>query len=287
MDRPRSCRASFDGLRELGWSDNSRSKAVGAAAMSSVRAAYAAELVGLSPDVIFAYFNAQLGPALARNPQPSRSCSSARPIRLAPDMWRACRIPAATSPASRFTSRRSRASGSAFSRKSRPGLARVALSDQSGHGRSSAARSIRRRSKPPRPRSASRRSWRRCSVLSGYRNRHSVAGKAAGKRTDRGARYVQRSQWRPHRVAGGPIPRAGGLCDQPFCEAGRPDVLRPESARRGQARDNLYRSHSAGAKSPADLPVQAPVKFDLVVNLKTAKALGLTIPESFLLAPTR
>jgi hypothetical protein len=39
---------------------------------------------------------------------------------------------------------------------------------------------------------------------------------------------------------------------------------------------------AARAQKPGDLPVQAPTKYELVINLKTAKALGLDVPPSVL-----
>ena len=44
-----------------------------------------------------------------------------------------------------------------------------------------------------------------------------------------------------------------------------------------------YADRILRGENPANLPLQLPTKFEIAVNVKTAKVLGLTVPESFLL----
>jgi putative ABC transport system substrate-binding protein len=67
-----------------------------------------------------------------------------------------------------------------------------------------------------------------------------------------------------------------------FAEAGGVLSYGPDRAE-GDERCAILVGRVLDGAKPGDLPVERPTKFELIVNLKTAKTLGLTVPDSILL----
>ena len=113
------------------------------------------------------------------------------------------------------------------------------------------------------------------------RARHHCLRALAEWRSDRDGEPVGGGSPRSDHHARGPAQAARGYSDRSFVTGGGlisygPDLI--DQYRRAAG----YVDRILKGEKPADLPVQAPTKYELVINLKTAKALGLTVPPSLL-----
>ncbi len=278
-DGQASMAAFRDGLRALGWPNIKIEARWGGGNVERTNA-YAAELVGLSPDVIFAYFNAQLGPL-------------SRQTRTIPIVF----VGASDPVGARYVESLSRPGGNitgftlyepslagkwlSVLRELSPSLSRIALLVNPAtavlrgtfynKALSDAAASLGIESEIMNVSSSE-------DIETGIASlaRQGVSGLIVAPDTFsevNGDLIVSAAA--KHRVptvyAISRYAKRGGLVSY------GPNV--PDAVRRA----TTYVDRILRGENPADLPVQAPIKFDLVINLNTAKALGVTAPESFLL----
>ena len=115
----------------------------------------------------------------------------------------------------------------------------------------------------------------------GESTRHSQRCRAtARRRAARRRRSVLQQPPRQARGAGGAPCGARDIPVSRICRGRRPDELRRRSSPTRIVKPAYTPAGFSRATKPADLPVVQPTKFEFVINLKTAKALGLDVPPT-------
>jgi putative ABC transport system substrate-binding protein len=97
--------------------------------------------------------------------------------------------------------------------------------------------------------------------------------------------FAEHRRWLAELAATSRLPTMHSIQCRAFVEAGGLLCYAP-SLRDQYRRAATYVDKILKGAKPADLPVEQPTKFDLVINLKTADALGLTIPPTVLFQAT-
>jgi putative ABC transport system substrate-binding protein len=268
-----------EGLRELGWGDARIESRWGGGNVERTRA-YAAELVALSPDLIFAYFNAQLGP-LSRETRtiPIVFVGASDPV----GAGYVASLPHPGGNITGFTLYEATLAGKwlGLLKEVTPVSAHVALlinPDTAVLRGAFFSRAFEQvaPSLGVQPTIANVFSPQDIEAAIASLGKQPGSGLIVAPDTfseiNGDLIVALAAQYRvPAVFAVSRFAKRGGLMSY------GPNV--PDAVKRATS----YVDRILRGEKPADLPVQAPVKFDLVVNLKTAKALGLTIAESFLL----
>jgi putative ABC transport system substrate-binding protein len=267
------------GLRELGWSDIAIESRWGGGNVERTRS-YAAELVGLSPDVIFAHLNAQLGP-LSRETRtiPIVFVGASDPV----GAGYVASLPRPGGNITGFTLFEPTLAGKWLGvlKEVTPGLTRVGLliNPETAILRGTfytqaldtAASAL---GIEPIVAKVFNASDIETAIQSLAKQPGSglIAAPDTFSEVNGDLIVSLAAQYRvPTVYAISRFASRGGLMSY---GPNQPDAVK---------RATTYIDRILKGEKPGDLPVQAPVKFDLVVNLKTARALGLAIPESFLL----